>query len=655
MIERGGALDTPRIDRFRPAEPLGYRWCRYLIGERGAGRRTERNLGDPRERSRRIRVGRLRRLPPWRHLPDQRHALVELAHPVDQAALLRHGRRPGLGRQPLVGSPEELGEPAVGLQVAPDHDRVVRLERLCHPVDERPGEAQRDPHLADGRPCPVRHEVADHPGVLGSVAVVDVLDDLLPPLGAEVDVDVGVGRPSLVDEPLEQEVVLDRLDPADAERVGHDRAGRAAAALRRDRLLLGEPHQVPADQEELGEAGPFDDVELVGQAVDDGRGERVVAATGTLPAQLRQVRERRLVPRHREAGEAVLLEAEVDPAGRREIGGAGDPRRPGTRDVAAERPVAGRESHELVAALQVGLAVGPPQVRQRVQRPAVADRGQDVLEFAAFRSGVVDVVRHDDRQGQLSGECHRFRHEPVVVRQAVMRQLEVEAILPVPFGQDRRRRPRALPIAGPQPAGDLALPTAGQRDQALGVLRQQGLFEPGHRLRPGEIRPRHEPAQAAIARRVARQEDEVRSPLPVADPALVLLDGLAMTRQPSPIRTRSIGLTLAGSRVLGRRGATRSTPTASKAPARRGDDPLGIGGDRVAQLDLDAEHRPEADLIECAGRPDDAVQALVVGDRETGQAELDRPLGELVRRRGAVEEREVGVAVELGIGDHRIY
>ena len=50
--------------------------------------------------------------------------------------------------------------------------------------------------------------------------------------------------------------------------------------------------------------------------------------------------------------------------------------------------------------------------------------------------------------------------------------------------------------------------------------------------------------------------------------------------------------------------------------------------------------------------PDRAVQALVVGDREDGRPELDRPRDEVVGRRGAVEEREVAVAVELGVSGH---
>ena len=257
---------------------------------RSALRRRLARLAEPRERSRRVRVLRLRRLAPGRHLPDERHPRVQLAHPVDEAERLGGlGRARASAGSALARPSEELGEPAVRLEVAPDHHAVVRLERLRHPIDERPREPERIAHLADRRARPVRDEVADHPGVLRPVALVDVLDDLLAPLRAEVDVDVRVGRPALVDEPLEQQVVGDRLDPADPERVRHDRAGRAAPALGRDPLLLREAHQVPADQEELGEAGPLDDVELVGEPLDDRRRQRVVALPGAGLAQLDEV------------------------------------------------------------------------------------------------------------------------------------------------------------------------------------------------------------------------------------------------------------------------------------------------------------------------------------------------------------------------------
>ncbi len=192
--------------------------------------------------------------------------------------------------------------------------------------------------------------------MLRPVAVVDVLDDLFAPLRAEVDVDVRVGRSPRIDEPLEQEIVGDRFDPADPERVRHDRAGRAAPALGRDPLLLRKAHQVPADEEELGEAGSLDDLELVGEPLDDRGGHRVVALPGARPAQLRQVRERRLPVGDREAGEAVLLEPEIDRARRGQLGGGRDSLHPGPRSARIRRPeprVPGWKREQLRPGLQV--------------------------------------------------------------------------------------------------------------------------------------------------------------------------------------------------------------------------------------------------------------------------------------------------------------
>ena len=214
----------------------------------------------------------------------------------------------------VLRPPEELGEAAVRLEVAADHHGVVCLERLGHPVDKRARKPERVSDLAHGTPGAVRDEVADHPGVLGPVPLVDVLDHLLTAFRTEVDVDIRVGRPSLVDEPLEQQVVPDRIHARDPEGVRDDRIRRAPPPLGRDPPFLREPHQVPADEEELGESGPLDDIQLVGELADDRWCHRVVPPPNPCVAQLDQVRERRLASRHREPREPVALESQVDGA-----------------------------------------------------------------------------------------------------------------------------------------------------------------------------------------------------------------------------------------------------------------------------------------------------------------------------------------------------
>jgi len=97
-----------------------------------------------------------------------------------------------------------------------------------------------------------------------------------------------------------------------------------------------------------------------------------------------------------------------------------------------------------------------------------------------------------------------------------------------------------------------------------------------------------------------------------------------------------------------------ATPAAPPLAPGRDHGPARIRGGGIEELDLHADDRAEAGLLGCRCESDDAVEALVVRDREARQAELDRPLDEVLDRRGPVEEREVGVAVELGEGwlDH---
>src|SRR5437899_1950763 len=107
--------------------------------------------------------------------------------------------------------------------------RVPGRGRFREVIDRLLLEAEHLPHLPDRRPLAVGDDVADHPGALRPVFVVDVLDHLLAVRGREVDVDVGRGRHLFVQEALEEQVVLDRIDPSDAEQVGDDAVrGRGA-------------------------------------------------------------------------------------------------------------------------------------------------------------------------------------------------------------------------------------------------------------------------------------------------------------------------------------------------------------------------------------------------------------------------------------------
>ena len=199
-----------------------------------------------------------------------------------------------------------------------------------------------------------------------------------------------------------------------------------------------------------------------------------------------------------------------------------------------------------------------------------------------------------------------------------------------------------LPVAGEQPSRQLAVPAPRERHEALGVPGEQLVGEARHALRPRQVRGAGQTAEARVAGLVPREEHEVRSQLPRADAAQVLPAWIAMTGRAEPLERRACRLPCPG-RWLGGRRRLPAPPTTP-----RDDDPVGIGDGRVEELHLHPHDRAQPGLASGGREADRAVQALVVGHREAGQAELDRPLDEVIRRRRTVEEREVGVAVELG-------
>ena len=95
-----------------------------------------------------------------------------------------------------------------------------------------------------------------------AVLLLDVLDHLAAALLAEVDVDIGRFPAAFVQEPLEEQVVFQRADVAQIQRVGHQRADARSAGRGRNALLAGEADEVPDDQEVVGETQLVDHVQF---------------------------------------------------------------------------------------------------------------------------------------------------------------------------------------------------------------------------------------------------------------------------------------------------------------------------------------------------------------------------------------------------------
>jgi hypothetical protein len=119
-------------------------------------------------------------------------------------------------------------------------------------------------------------------------------NDLFAVVRRDVEVDVRHGAAVLGEEPLEEELVLDRIDLGDVEHVRDDRVSRGPAALGRDPALLAEANDVPVDEEELREAAAVDDAQLMRELHPNARRHEPVLITRALLTERVEEREGRL-------------------------------------------------------------------------------------------------------------------------------------------------------------------------------------------------------------------------------------------------------------------------------------------------------------------------------------------------------------------------
>jgi hypothetical protein len=201
-----------------------------------------------------------------------------------------------------------------------------------------------------------------------------------------------------------------------------------------------------------------------------------------------------------------------------------------------------------------------------------------------------------------------------VERVAVVPQLHEDAVAPEGLDEAVERPPGGQGAVRRQGLGHGALAAAREHEprvvgRALGrvevdgrprVVGQAGQRGPGRALLPRQLGPADGPGQAGVADGPLGQDDEV-------------LAG----RVGQPVGRLERRLTGRDERELG------------------------------------AEHRGQADLAGRLGEAHHAVEPVVVGQGQAGEAEAGGLLGQVLGVAGPVEEREVRVAVQLGVGDHR--
>ncbi len=380
--------------------------------------------------------------------------------------------------------------------VEPDPELI--RDGLRDPVDLAVAVAQHAADVADRGPGEHRAEGDDLGDVVGAVLAGDVRDDLVPATVLEVDVDVGHRDPVLVEEALEGQLIVDRVDRRDAERVGHDRARRAAPAGRLDALLAGEAHEIGHDQEVAGVAHGGDDPELVVEPLLERPCHGPVATLEPALAFGPQPALGGLALGHRKVRDERPSERQLDRAH------VGDPAA-GQQRV----PLIGEQRGHLRGALEIEVLRFEAHPAGRVEIVAGANAQQHVVRIVLVLADIVQVVGHNERQAGLRRQPHELLVQPPLLGQPVVLELEEEPIRPEDVAVLAREPARSVPLVDLERARDLAVETGTEPDQARAVPGQVLTVDPGLVVIAVDVGVGHEPAQVAVADRVAREQDQV--------------------------------------------------------------------------------------------------------------------------------------------------
>lgn len=295
----------------------------------------------------------------------------------------------------------------------------------------------------------------DHGDVFPAVALENVLDHLVPAVPRQVQVDVGeLGKlhPLAVQKSLEGEAEAERADVADAERVAHQAAGRAAARERPDIARRAPLHQVGENQEILRIADLFDDAQLALQTLAHARlGVRTVTPRGA-GFGLRPEHGRRIITRKFREPDVAQFEVEAAALGN-------------AQRVLHRLPQAAEETRHVFLGVPVVAARRELFRMALVEQRQRAHRGQDVVAQTVLGGQVVRVARRRQRHAVAPRERRKeARQIQVLVRVRRYFQHQVGAV----DAAQKVERGRGVGIVSDSP-GDLAA-RPGQTNQTFREL-----------------------------------------------------------------------------------------------------------------------------------------------------------------------------------------
>ena len=248
----------------------------------------------------------------------------------------------------------------------------------------------------------------------------DIVDDLLSALEAEIHIDIRHGHALRIQEAFKDQIVFERVEVRDAERVGYNGAGRTAAARSdRDSMVPGKFDVIPYNKEVIDEAHPADRVQFVRKALLHLLRHGVISFLYSFPAQFTQIRIRIVPLRHIVFRELALTERDCHVAPLRYFFRVVDR----FRHKAEEFPHLIRGFHIILSALVAQTVL----IHDFLSR---LNAEQDVMRVHILPVCIVTVICADQRKAFLVVHPDQLAVDMLLLRDPVILQLEEKVVLP---------------------------------------------------------------------------------------------------------------------------------------------------------------------------------------------------------------------------------
>ena len=140
-------------------------------------------------------------------------------------------------------------------------------DELCQFVDSSQRHVQRAADVADrvlGFQSSIRTNLSN---VTSTVFLLCVVNNHLPAIAAEVDIDIGRFGSAGVQKAFEQQVIFQRANIPQSQQIGHDRSARRTSRSTGNAIAASKLHEVPYDQEVARVTLGFDNAQFIFQTL----------------------------------------------------------------------------------------------------------------------------------------------------------------------------------------------------------------------------------------------------------------------------------------------------------------------------------------------------------------------------------------------------